>query len=440
MKNLKKGDKRLINAWASYDWANSVYSLVIGTAVFPIYFESITSKDNPSGIVNFLGFRFTNSTLLSYSLSFSFLIVAFLSPILSGIADYTGNKKRFMQFFCYLGSLSVMCLFFFKDIETLWIGILFTILASIGFWGSIVYYNSYLPEIAHPEDHDSVSAKGFMMGYTGSVILLTINLLMVMKPEIFGIDASDSGLPARISFLMVGLWWIGFAQIAFYYLPNKTHQKNPEKDFIFKGLKELKIVLIGLKNHLALKQFLTAFFLYSIGVQTLILLAGIYGKIELGIATDKLIITILLIQLVAVFGAYLFSRISERIGNIKTLKMTIAIWGLICFAAYMLEKENRYIDFQFYGLGAAIGMVLGAIQSLSRSTYSKLLPDTEDHTTYFSFFDVTEKISIVFGTFIFGFVGSIYDSLRNSIFILAVFFLLGYIVLSFMKPFRPKNQ
>ncbi len=434
MSNLKKGDEKLINAWASYDWANSVYSLVIGTAVFPIYFESVTSKNNPTGIVSFLGLKFHNSTLLSYSLSVSFLIVAFLSPILSGIADYTGNKKRFMQFFCYLGSLAVMCLYFFKDLQTLWIGILFSILASIGFWGSIVYYNSYLPEIAYPKDHDRVSAKGFMMGYTGLVILLAINLMMVMRPDIFGIDAADSGLPARISFLMVGLWWIGFAQIAFFYLPNKTHQIGNEKDYIFKGLKELKSVLIELKNHLPLKQFLTAFFLYSIGVQTLILLAGIYGKIELGIATDKLIITILLIQIVAVFGAYLFSKISEKIGNIRTLKLTIAIWGLICFAAYLLEKDNKYIDLQFYGLGASIGMVLGAIQSLSRSTYSKLLPNTADHTTYFSFFDVTEKIAIVFGTFIFGFVGAVSDSMRNSIFILAIFFLLGYLVLSFMKP------
>lgn len=429
MNNLQKGDKKLINAWAFYDWANSVYSLVIATAVFPIYYESVTGANG--GIVRFFGTDFHNSTLLSYSLSFSFLIVAFLSPILSGIADYTGNKKRFMQFFCYLGSLSVMCLYFFRDQSTLWIGILFTILASIGFWGSIVFYNSYLPEIAPPEDHDRVSARGFMFGYTGSVILLAFNLTMVMKPEWYGI--SDPTLPARLSFLSVGIWWIGFAQVTFYYLPNNVFHKKPEKDFIFKGLKELRHVLIDLKNHLQLKQFLTAFFLYSIGVQTLILLAGIYGKQELGIETSKLIITILLIQIVAIFGAYLFSRISESIGNIKTLKLTIAIWGLICFAAYLLDARNKYIDLQFYALGGAIGMVLGAIQSLSRSTYSKLLPDTEDHATYFSFFDVTEKIAIVLGTFIFGFVGAITNSMRNSIFILAVFFLLGYIVLSFMK-------
>jgi UMF1 family MFS transporter len=429
MQTLEKGNPKLINAWAFYDWANSVYSLVIATAVFPIYYESITSDND--GIVTFLGTSFHNSTLLSYSLSFSFLIVALLSPILSGIADYTGNKKRFMQFFCYLGSLSVMSLFFFTGKETLWVGIVFTILASIGFWGSIVFYNSYLPEIAHPEQHDRVSAKGFMYGYTGSVLLLAFNLVMIMKPEFFGI--TNPTLPARISFLMVGIWWMGFAQVTFYFLPNNVFHKKPEKDYIFKGLKELKEVFKNLKSLTVLKQFLIAFFLYSTGVQTIILLAGIYGKKELGIDTNKLIITILLIQVVAIFGAYLFSRISEKIGNIKALKLTIAIWGLICFAAYLLDAKNKYIDIQFYSLGAVIGMVLGAIQSLSRSTYSKLLPETEDHATYFSFFDVTEKIAIVLGTFIFGFVGAISDSLKNSIFILAIFFLLGYIVLSFMK-------
>jgi UMF1 family MFS transporter len=429
MENLPKGSPKLINAWAFYDWANSVYSLVISTAVFPIYYESVTSGND--GMVNFMGTSVLNSSLLSYSLSFSFLIVAFLSPILSGIADYTGNKKQFMQFFCYLGSLSVMSMFFFKGQDTLWIGIVATILASIGFWGSVVFYNSYLPEIAFPEQHDRVSAKGFMYGYFGSVILLAFNLTMVMKPEWYGI--SDPTLPARISFLSVGIWWMGFAQVTFYFLPDNVFNKKPRKDFIFKGFKELMIVLKSLKSQPVLKQFLKAFFFYSIGVQTIILFAGIYGKIELGIETSQLIITILVVQIVAIFGAYLFSRISENIGNIKTLKLIIAIWGLICFALYLINKDADYIDLKFYSIAASIGMVFGAIQSLSRSTYSKLLPETEDHATYFSFYDVTEKIAIVVGTFTFGFIGAVTNSMRNSIFILAVFFLIGYIVLSFIK-------
>jgi UMF1 family MFS transporter len=432
---LKKGDEKLINAWAFYDWANSVYSLVIATAVFPIYYETVTSDNN--GMVQFLGHEFNNSSLLSYSLSFSFLIVALMSPILSGIADYTGNKKRFLQFFCYLGSLSVMSLFFFKGQDTLWIGVLGTILASIGFWGSIVFYNSYLPEIAFPEQHDRVSAKGFMFGYAGSLILLAFNLTMVMMPECYGI--SDGSLPARISFLSVGIWWIGFAQITFYHLPNNIFQKEPENNYIFKGLRELKVVLNNLKDLKGLKQFLLAFFLYSIGVQTVILLAGLFGKKELGIDTSKLIIIILLINVVAIFGAYLFSRLSEKIGNINTLKITIVIWGFICVAAYLLDPKSKSIDIQFYALGGTIGMVLGAIQSLSRSTYSKLLPETEDHATYFSFFDVTEKIAIVVGTFVFGLVAAITNSMRNSFLILAIFFLLGFIVLSFMKKTEETN-
>ncbi|OCB74806.1 MFS transporter [Flavobacterium crassostreae] len=429
MKLVQKGDTKLINAWAFYDWANSVYSLVITTAIFPIYYESVTNNNN--GKVHFLGTDFNNASLLSYSLSFSFLMVALLSPILSGIADYTGNKKKFLQFFCYLGSFSVISLFFFKGQDTLWIGIVGTILASIGFWGSIVFYNSYLPEIAPPEQHDRVSAKGFMFGYLGSLILLTFSLTMVMKPEWFGI--TDASLPARISFVIVGIWWMGFAQITFYHLPNNVFNKKPQKEYIFKGFRELRVVLASLKELKSLKQFLTAFFLYSIGVQTVILLAGLYGKKELGIDTSKLILIILLINFVAIFGAYLFSRISEKIGNISTLKITIALWGGICVAAYFLNAKSPNIDAQFYALGATIGMVLGAIQSLSRSTYSKLLPETQEHATYFSFFDVTEKIAIVVGTFIFGFVGAITNSMRDSFFILAVFFLLGFIVLSTMQ-------
>ena len=427
---LKKGDKKLINAWAFYDWANSVYSLVIGTAVFPIYYESVTSSDG--GIIRFLGTEWHNTTVYSYALGFSFLIVAFLSPILSAIADYTGNKKRFMQFFCFLGSFSVMSLFFFTGKENVWVGIVFTILASIGFWGSIVFYNAYLPEVAEPEDHDRVSAKGFMLGYIGSVLLLAFNLSMVMKPELYGI--TDSTFPARISFLTVGVWWFGFAQVTFNRLPNNPFKRKPQKDYIFKGFRELKIVLIEIKSQSQLKILLISFFLYSIGVQTVILLASVFGTKDLGLETSNLIITILLIQLVGVLGAYSFSRLSEKIGNIKALKITILIWSIACFGAYTLHKEDPNVYLKFYALGGFIGLVLGAIQTLSRSTYSKLIPDeTQDHATYFSFYDVTEKVAIVFGMVLAGIVTSFTNSLRLFILILAVFFIAGFITLSFMK-------
>lgn len=427
---FKRGSKKLINAWAFYDWANSAYALVISTAIFPIYYESVTS--NSKGLVAFLGTEFHNTTLYTYALSLSFLIIAFLSPILSSIADYMGNKKRFMQFFCLIGSFSVMGLYFFTGVENLWIGILFTILASIGFWGSLVFYNAYLPEVAFPEQQDRVSAKGFMLGYFGSVFLLLFNLTMVMKPEWYGI--TDPTLPSRISFLMVGIWWLGFAQYTFSVLPNNVYNKRPERDVIFKGLKSLIMVLDELIHYPQLKKYLIAFFLYSVGVQTTILLSTVYGKKELGLETSNLIITILLVQLVGIIGAFVFSRISERFGNLMALKITVIIWALASYGAFILHREDPGVYLKFYLLGSVLGFVLGAIQTLSRSTYSKLLPEeTHNHATYFSFYDVTEKISIVVGTFIFGLAIALTNSMKMSILILSIFFFAGFIVLNFIK-------
>ncbi len=424
---LKTGDKKLINAWAFYDWANSVYSLVISTAVFPLYYTAVT-KDQT---VTFLWTDWAHpDSLYSYALSFSFLIVAFLSPILSGIADYTGSKKKFMKFFCWLGGLSVMSLYFFEGVDTVWIGIVFTIFASIGFWASLVFYNAYLPEVAYPEQQDRASAKGFIYGYIGSVILLIINLAMIQMPDVFGITA---GLASRISFVMVGVWWIGFAQITFRRLPDDLYNKKPEADYIWKGFKELKLVAIQVMNYPTLKRFLISFFLLSVGVQTIILLATIFGSTELGLATIDLIVTVLLIQLVAIAGAYFFSRMSDKKGNIFTLKITIVIWMVVCFCAFLLHKDLPNVAIYFYSLGAILGLVLGAIQSLTRSTYSKLLPDTEDHATFFSFYDVTEKIAIVLGTAVYGFLYAVTDSMQWSVLALALFFLASFIIISTLK-------
>ena len=429
MSTLEKGSKKLTNAWAFYDWANSVYSLVIATAVFPIYYSSVTeSFANVQGKINFLGTEWTPTTLYNYVLAFSFLVVAFISPILSGIADYTGNKLKFLKFFCLLGSVSVMSLFFFTGQETLWVGLVFTVLASVGFWGSIVFYNAYLPEIAHPEQQDNVSAKGFMLGYTGSIVLLLLSLVMIEKWEMFGF--SDKGFASRITFVLVGLWWLGFAQITYKKLPNNIFNHKPEKDYILKGFRELKIVAKDLVNYPQLRTFLISFFFFSVGVQTIILMAGIFGSQELGLPTTNLILTILLVQIVGILGAFLFSRLSNRIGNLKSLKITIAIWGIVCFVAFMLDKEQPNVHTYFYALGGLIGLVMGAIQSLSRSTYSKLLPDTEDHATYFSFYDVSEKVAIVLGMVVFGVLISLTNSMQWSVLFLAIFFVISFVVLS----------
>ena len=432
MKVFKKGSPKLIKAWAFYDWANSVYPLVISTAIFPIYYSSMSSSfANSEGDISFLGMFWNPTTLYDYTLSISFLIVAFCSPILSAIADYTGNKLKFLRAFCLLGALSVMALFFFKGESTLWVALTFTVLASIGFWGSLVFYNAYLPEVAHLEQQDEVSAKGFVYGYTGSVILLIFSLVLIQKPDWFGI--TDATFAPRITFILVGIWWLGFAQFTYKRLPNNIFNHKPDKDYIWKGFLELRLVLKSLKEHAQLKFFLISFFFMSVGVQTIILMAGIFGSKELGLPTLNLILTILIVQIVAIFGAFFFSRLSKKIGNLSALKITMGIWGMVCFIAFILDKSLPNVDNYFYAMGIVLGFVLGATQSLTRSTFSKLLPETHDHATYFSFYNVTEQIAVVLGMFIFGFLVALTGSMQYSVLALAVFFIVAFVMLYSVK-------
>jgi UMF1 family MFS transporter len=422
---LEKNQKKVINAWAMYDWANSVYSLVITSAIFPIYYNSITTV-NGSDLVHLFGREYKNSALYSYSLSTSFLLIAFLSPLLSGIADYRGNKKSFMKFFCILGATSCSALFLFDSVDRLWLGILAFVLASVGWAGSIVFYNAFLPEIAHKESQDKVSAKGFALGYIGSSLLLIFNLVMIMKPELFGI--TDKSFPARFSFLLVGFWWVGFAGITFYFLPEKSGKIDYDGNIFMKGFNELGTVIKELKMQKALKIFLCSFFFYNMGVQTVMYVAALFGDKELKLQSDQLITTVLIIQFVAIGGAYLFSKLSSIFGNIKTLLIGITTWILICIAAYYTTTAT-----QFYMVAFIVGMVMGGIQSLSRSTYSKMLPATRDHASYFSFYDVCDKIGLVLGTISYGLIEELTGSMRNSILVLISFFAVGLILLLRMR-------
>jgi len=426
MANLPKGSKKLLNAWAFYDWANSVYSLVIASAVFPIFYAAIFKTSGVQTVVVFGG-EIRSTPLISYTTAASFLTVSLLAPFLSGIADYLGNKKNFMRFFCYLGALSCIGLYFFS-LERIYLSLLFYYLALVGFWGSVVFYNSYLPDIAFPEQQDRISAKGYSLGYIGSVILLIINLMMVMKPDWFGIEGSMHAM--QISFIMVGLWWILFSQYSFYHLPKGVNNGvKIHKDVLFNGFKELKNVYRSLSENLKLKRYLSAFFVYSMAVQTIMLVATYFGEQEINWGGDDektmgLIVSILIIQLVAVLGAILTSRSSEKFGNISTLIVINIIWIAICIYAYFMESPT-----QFYAAAGVVGLVMGGIQSLSRSTYSKFLPETTDTTSYFSFYDVSEKIGIVIGMLIYGFIDQITGSMRNSVLFLILFFTIGVFLL-----------
>ena len=419
----KLNDPKIIRAWCMYDWANSVYSLVITSAIFPVYYQAVTTSKEGNDVVNFFGYPMVNSVLYSYALSLSFLLVAPLLPLLSGMADYTGNKKGFMKFFVYLGGLACMGLYFFTGENIEW-GIACSMLASIGYAGSIVFYDAFLPEIVSEDRFDSVSARGYSMGYYGSVILLIVNLAMIMGWPSFGFPSQ--GIATRFSFLLVGLWWIGFSQIAFLRLPDNPYGQKSSGKMLFNGYRELRKVWDTLNVYPNLKRYLSAYFFYNMGVQTVMYLAATFGAKELKLEGAKLIVTVLIIQLVASVGAHFFARVSARRGNKVALLIMIGIWIIICVLAYFTTNE-----YQYYGIATLVGMVMGGIQSLSRATYSKLIPvNSIDHASYFSFFDVTFNLSIVFGTFSYGFIEHISGSMRNSTLALMVFFIIGMVLLS----------
>lgn len=424
---MQTANKKTINGWAMYDWGNSAYNLVITSTIFPAYFEAVTGdgkEDTLADSVTLFGRSFVNTSLYNYALSIAFIIVAITTPLLSSIADYKGNKKQFLFVFCTLGSLGCTAMYFFNSSNLLY-GLLCLIIACIGFWSSLVFYNSFLPEIAAPEDQDRVSAKGFAMGYIGSMILQIICFVFVLAPNNFGITV---GKASQISFLLVGLWWWGFGQLALSRLPKSfpAGEGKSTSKILTKGYQELYKVWKQLIQLPLLKRYLSAFFFFNMGVQTVMLVATLYGKTELNIPTTNLIIAILIIQFIAIPGAYTIAYLSKIMGNFKALMLTVALWIILCIIGYLLPRNGIM---EFYGLAIVVGFVMGGIQSLSRSTYAKLMPVTKDTTSFFSFYDVTEKISIVIGMFSFGYINEFTGSQRNSVLALVVFFVMGLCLL-----------
>ena len=432
MDDLQKGSKKLIRAWASYDWANSVYFLVITSTIFPIYYGSLFG-DNL--YIDVFGQSLKNTALISYTTAAAFAVVAILSPILSGIADYIGNKKSFMQFYTYVGALSCVGLYWF-DLDNIYIGLLCYFLASVGAWLSWVFYNSYLPEIAHPKQMDKASALGYSLGYVGSVLLLLVNLGMVLNPSMYGIEgsAAEASIKAmKYSFVCVGLWWILFSQIAFRFLPRGNKSNSLTKSIIFNGFRELRSVWKSFSNHPILKSYIWAFFVFSMAVQTVMLIAAYFGEQEVswGSMSEKqtgLIVSIMIIQLIAIVGAILTARFSEKFGNIQVLIALNFVWVSLCLYAFFVRTP-----LQFYIAAGFVGLSMGGIQSLARSTYSKYIPKTNDTASFFSFYSTSQMTGIVLGMLLFGTIDQITGSMRNSILFFLTFFLIGAFLLIRIK-------
>ncbi len=433
---MQTASKKIVNGWAMYDWASSSYNLVITSTIFPAYFEAVAIDDEnvSKTAVTFLGRQFENTSLYNYAIALALLIVAVMSPLLSSIADFRGNKKKFLAFFMTMGSLACASLYFFER-DTLGLAIISIIIACVGFWGGQVFYNSFLPEIAAHEDRDRISAKGFSYGYVGSVLLQLICFVFVLMGDKLGITEAKG---SQISFLLVGVWWWGFGQFSLRRMPRPipAGTGDLQKKILSKGYMELEKVWNQLKKLPALKRFLLAFFFYNMGVQTVMLVAALYGKSELAIPTENLIIAILIIQLIAIPGAIVISWFSARVGNINTLKIVVVAWIFICIGAYYLPYKGIY---EFYAIGAAVGFVMGGIQSLSRSTYAKLMPETKDTASFFSFYDVTEKLAAVIGMFSFGYITELTGSQRSSVLALGSFFIIGLLLLFYAGALRKKG-
>jgi len=415
---IEKGDPKVVRAWVMYDWSNSVYQLTIASAIFPIYYNTVT-RHGTDFMVSFFGYKVVNTALYSWAIAAAYLLVAIGSPLFSSMADYTGRRKGFMRAFTIIGAVGCGMLFFF-DANHIELGVISFALGTLGYGGSIVFYNSFLPVIAKPEDQDRISARGYSMGYLGGVILLLFNLLMIMKPELFGFD-KQSDMPARISFLTVFVWWIGFSTITFKYLPKYVFRKRTGRGRILtNGYRELRLVFNEIRKSYRLSVFLSAFFFLMMGMLTTMFMAVTYGEKALGLKDSVLIPTILMVQLVGMFGAWFFARLSGRIGNLKALVVSVIVWIVICVYVFMVKGTAGFIIAAVF-----IGIVMGGSQSLARSTYSKMLPETTDHTSFFSFYDVMEKLATVAGTFSFGIIEVMTGSMRFSVLAIAVFFMIG---------------
>jgi UMF1 family MFS transporter len=430
---IVQGDKRVIRGWVMYDWANSVFQLTITTAIFPLYYEAITHNGADDTVI-FFGARVINTVLYSWAIASAFLLVAILSPLLSSMADYTGRRKTFMKVFTWIGAVSCASLFFF-DKNHIELGVIAFSLGALGYAGSIVFYNSFLPVIAKPEHHDRISARGYSMGYLGGVVLLLLQLMVIQKPAWFGL-APDSDLKFRLAFLTVGLWWIGFSQITFTRLPKYIYKKRKGKESVFfNGYKELRSVYYQIRKSNALSIYLVSYFFFMMGLLSVMYMAATFGKKEVHLSDSIMIPTLLLIQLVGMGGAWLFARLSGKVGNFRALMIALVTWTLICIGAYFITNAPEFITAAFF-----IGLVMGGTQSLARSTYSKMLPETTDHTSFFSFFDVMEKLASAAGTFSFGLIEAITHNMRFSVVAIGIFFVIGLIlILLVMKVHKGRH-
>jgi UMF1 family MFS transporter len=407
----EKTHKRAIWAWTMYDWGNSGFVTTIMAAVLPVYYSSVAASNLPANVA---------TAYWGYTTSLAALLAAVISPVLGAMADFRGSKKSFLTIFMVIGVTAAALMYFIGTGDWLLASLLF-IFGQIGFAGSLVYYDALLPHVAREDEIDMVSSRGYAMGYIGGGILLAVNLAMIMlAPE------NLTGLMTRLSFLTVAVWWFVFT------LPLLRIVSEPKRRILageenFKPLQaafsRLASTFKDIRKYKELSKFLLAFWVYSNGIGTIILMATIYGA-EIGIGQTTLIGTLLMVQFLAAPFAIFFGWLPKKIGTKNSIYITLGIYSIIAIAGYFLQHE-----WQFWALGAGVATVQGGAQALSRSLFGRMLPKSKS-AEFYSFFSVFEKFSTILGPALFGIVSQITGHSRLSIASLIIFFLLGTYILT----------
>jgi UMF1 family MFS transporter len=399
-----------VRAWALYDWANSAFMTSVVAAVFPVYFATIAAHELPPDVATRRYALATAATLA---------VLAIVAPLLGAVGDRAGSRKRFLGAFLLLGSGATASLAWVGrgDWE---LGIALFALANIGAYGSFVFYDALLPHLASREELDRVSAAGYGLGYLGGGLLLSLHLLWLRHPQLFGLRDAESA--ARLVFVSVAVWWLAFSVPLFLRVAEPDRGALRGRAGLVAGLRELRETARGLGRHRDALLFLVAFVIYSDGIGTIIRLAAAYGS-ELGIASETLVAAIVTVQFVAFPCTLLFGRLATRIGAKRALYAALAVYGLICVLGFAMNSAAH-----FFALAILVGTVQGGAQAISRSLFAALIPRARS-AEFFALFAVTERFAGLVGPSLFAIVGAATGSNRYAILSVAALFALGAAIL-----------
>jgi MFS transporter, UMF1 family len=415
-------NRREIWSWAFYDFANSAYSTTVAAVIFNTYFVTAVAADGAT----VLGYQIPGASLWAYAVSLSMLLAAVAAPVLGSVADFTAAKKRFLFFFSYVGAVATTLLYFVAPGDV-WLGVLLFVLSNWAFEASFSFYSAFLPEITTQERMARVSGFGWALGYIGGVLCLILNMFMIQRPDWFGLAETDA-IPVRASMVVVGLWWGLFAIPTFLWVRERTVSTGRHRplDAVRAGLRRLVQTFRKAGRYRELVKYLVAFLIYNDGIQTVIVMAAVFGATELGMTQDQLIPAFIMVQLVAFFGALFFGYLGDRLPTKTAINISLVVW--VGALVYVLFVDQVW---EFWMLGAVVGLVMGGSQSASRALFAQFTP-VANSAEFFGFFSVSGKFASIFGPILFGVTTQLTGSVRFAVVSIILFFAVGMAILYFV--------